>query len=394
MQRGKRLIIRLGWAALLITAAVPASGADDTAKAIATIKAVTREGKGNDAAGPAWKALVAQGPAALFPTLEAIDDANPTAANWLRTAVDAIAENEMKAGRTLPADKLEAFVTNTKFAPSARRLAFELLVKQNPEAKDRLLPRFLDDPSADLRRDAVAAEFGRASDKADLQKVLSFARDKDQIEAIARKLEDDYKLKVSISEHFAFVTHWHLIGPFDSAEGKALTLSYPPEKAKDTTGKFKGKGGEQLTWKPHVTTDKYGVVNLNKAVGKHKDAAVYALAVLLAEKETPCEIRVGCINAIQIFLNGAKLFEREEYHHGMPMDHNVAKGTLARGANVIVLKVCQNNQTDSWAQDWMFQLRVCDATGGPLPGVKQVVSDGDKMALIKLGHIPATEEKK
>ena len=33
------------------------------------------------------------------------------------------------------------------------------------------------------------------------------------------------------------------------------------------------------------------------------------------------------------------------------------------GTNVILLKICQNEQTESWAQDWEFQLRVCDGLG-------------------------------
>jgi hypothetical protein len=28
-----------------------------------------------------------------------------------------------------------------------------------------------------------------------------------------------------------------------------------------------------------------------------------------------------------------------------------------------VVKVCQNEQTEPWAQNWAFQLRLCDATG-------------------------------
>ena len=140
----------------LVTAPAPAD--DDTARALAAIKAVKKEGKGNDDAGPAWKTLVSKGAAALLPTLEAFDDANPTATNWLRTAVDAIAEGEKAAGRKLPADKLEAFATNAKFAPSARRIAYELLLTQDPAAKARLLPGFLNDKSPELRRDAIAAE--------------------------------------------------------------------------------------------------------------------------------------------------------------------------------------------------------------------------------------------
>src|SRR4051794_21570327 len=89
-------------------AATPTPAADHaTTQALQTLKRVTREGKGNEDAGPAWKALVGKGGDALLPTLEAFEDGNPTAANWLRTAVDAIADGEKTAGRKLPADKLE-----------------------------------------------------------------------------------------------------------------------------------------------------------------------------------------------------------------------------------------------------------------------------------------------
>lgn len=398
MPRGNRTACRFAWAAAAVVGLIAAAPAapNDVGQAIATIKAVTREGNGNDAAGIAWKELVGQGVAALFPTLAAIDDTHPTTANWLRLAAGAIAEKETAARRLLPADKLEAFLKDTKHAPSARRLAYELIVQHDPAAADRLLPSFLNDPQPDLRRDAVATELkkleasARPSVKADLERLLTFARDKDQVETIAKKLEADYKTRVRLSEHFALITHWHLVGPFASSEGKALTTPHPPEAATNASDKFPGKGRE-VAWKPHITTDRYAIVDLNKAVGKEHDAAAYALAVIVAEKATPCEIRAASPNAVQIFLNGKKLFEREEYHHGANLDHHIGKGTLKAGENIVVLKVCQNNQTESWAQAWQFQLRVCDATGGPLPGVTQRVPGGPT---IKIGFVPESPNAK
>ena len=132
------VVLVLGAAVL----AAPVAADDETTRALAAIKAVKKEGKGNDDAGPAWKTLVSKGSPALLPALEAFDDTNPTATNWLLTAVSAITEGEKAAGRKLPADKLEAFATNAKFAPSARRIAYELLVAQDHAAKDRLRARF------------------------------------------------------------------------------------------------------------------------------------------------------------------------------------------------------------------------------------------------------------
>jgi hypothetical protein len=45
----------------------------------------------------------------------------------------------------------------------------------------------------------------------------------------------------------------------------------------------------------------------------------------------------------------------------------VGRGVLKKGHNEILLKVYQNEQTESWAEEWSFQLRVCDALGGAVP---------------------------
>lgn len=369
---------------------------DETDRALKALRAVTKEGKGNEDAGPAWKALVSKGAPALLPTLEAFDEANPTATNWLRAAVDAIAEGEAAAKRPLPADKLEAFAKDTKFAPSARRVAYELLASQDATAKDRLLPGFLNDKSPDLRRDAVARELdilekNRPIPKADLEKLFRFTRDKDQVDLLAKKVGENGG-KASVSEHFGFVTHAALVGPFDSTDGKGFTTSYPPETAKDASGAFKGKEAE-VKWAAASTGEKYGTFDLNKLLGKHKSAAAYALAVIVAEKDTPCDVRVTSPTAVQIFMNGKKVFAHEEYHHGAPFDAMIAKAPLKAGDNVLVLKVLQNNQTESWAQVWQFQMRVCDDTGGPLPLKQKATIDG-KEQTIPLGFIPEGAEPK
>lgn len=380
-----------------LAALVPSAtfAADEAvAKPIAALKAVEREGKNNDTVGLAWSGLVSQGVSALIPALEAVDDNNPTSANWLLTAAGAIAEAETKAKRKLPVEKLVAFVKETKHAAAARGLAFEML----PEAeRGRLLAGFLDDPSADLRRIAVADRLEslakqKPAPKDALEKLLSSARDPDQVEAIAKKLETEHQAKVSLAEHFGFVTHWSIIGPFPSARGKALAVKYAPEEKVTPGEKLKGKEDAEVTWSPIVSRDKLGLVDFNKLIGKHYDAAAYATAVLAAEKGGPVEIRVTSPNALQVFLNGKKLFEREEYHHGDNMDYHVGKGQLAAGPNVLVVKICQNNQKETWAQRWQFSARACDATGAPLPGVTQLVGESK----IKLGSVPAaaTEEKK
>lgn len=389
--------VALALAAALAAAPTPAAD-DATATALRAITRVTREGKGNEDAAPAWKALVARGGPALLPTLEAFDDGNPAAANWLRTAADAIADAERAAGRKLPADALEAFATNPKFAAAARRQAYELLVSQVPAAREKLLPAFLDDKSPELRRDAIAFELerlergGKAAPRADLEKLFAATRDKDQVELLGKKVKEAGGA-ASTTAHFGFVTAVQLVGPFDGPESKGFGVAYPPETAAAATGAFAGKDGAKLKWVPAATADRDGRFDLNTLLGKHKDAVAYALAVVVAEKETPCEVRVTSPTSVKIFLNQKELFGRDEYHHGAPFDGHTGRGTLRKGENVVVVKVCQNNQTQTWAQKWEFQARVCDATGGPLAGVTQLAPDGKALPLGFLAEAPAEEKK-
>jgi hypothetical protein len=39
---------------------------------------------------------------------------------------------------------------------------------------------------------------------------------------------------------------------------------------------------------------------------------------------------------------------------------------LKKGTNKILVKTCQNEQTESWAQDWKLQIRITDTAGKAL----------------------------
>jgi len=361
---------------LFLTICTPAFAiAADPAPLLTTIKSVTAEGKGNAEAATAWKSLVGIGADALFPTLMAVDDAKPVAVNWLRLAAQAIVEKEQQAQRALPAEKLEAYVKDVKHVPAGRRLAYEFLVLADAKAPERLLPGMIEDPSVELRRDAIAAAIEAATPliKSDATQAIQrfgalfrASRDQDQVEKLAKTLKE-LKSEPDLNKHFGVVLDWTVLGPFDSVKGAGYDKAYEPETKIDLSATYKGKDGKDVKWTPHSSAEPYGVVDLNKALGKHKDAVAYAFTVVNAEQETPVEIRFGCICAVKIYLNGKEVFAREEYHHGQRFDQYLSTGTLKAGRNEILLKVCQNNQTDSWAQDWKFQLRLCDATGGSLP---------------------------
>jgi hypothetical protein len=345
--------------------------AQDVNSLLARIKAVGKEGQGNVDAAKAWKELVAQGPAVLPEVLAGMDDASPVAVNWLRGAVEAIQDKALQKGEKLPVDRIEGFLNDTRHAGASRRLAYETLVRLDPKTPERYLPKMLDDPSSELRRDAVAVKLASVksngnADPKTYQSLLKHARDVDQVNEICAALK---KLGVEIDKtrHYGFITRWNLIGPFDNVKGVGFNAVYPPEKEIILKASYTGKGDEKVAWREHATTKELGLVDLNEAVGKLKGAVYYAYAAVESASERPVELRAASNNAVRIWLNGKEIYFREEYHHGMQLDQHVGKGVLKAGRNEILLKVLQNEQTDSWAQQWSFQLRVCDYLGAAVP---------------------------
>lgn len=300
--------------------------------------------------------------------LAGMKDAGPLATNWLRAAVDTIAERHLNKTGELPMDDLEAFLFETKQSPRARRLAYEWIVRVDPAAEARLMPKMLHDPSLELRRDAVARVLDAAA-KAEGDEAIAFyetaldaVRDLDQVETCTKALEKLGK-QVDTATKLGFLTKWKIIGPFDNTDRNGYAAVYSPENKTDFDTAYPGKLGE-VKWIDYQTDEGYGIVDLTTALDKHKGAAAYAAAEFISDQARDIELRLGCINAHKLWVNGKLILQNEVYHAGMNVDQYIGMAKLRPGKNVILLKVCQNEQTESWAQRWQFQLRVTDSLGG------------------------------
>jgi hypothetical protein len=352
---------------LLLCLALPGGNDPELQDALRAIRSVGREGSGHAEASRAWQLVVGRGPSAYLRLLEAFDGADVRAANWLRTAADAI-----PAGPEPEAAALEAFLKDIARHPEARFLAYGRLARLDPAAPDRLLPGLLDDPGRDLRREAVAralreAEKGEPGEAgARFARVLPHARDLDQVNAIAARLKK-LGVAVDLQAHFGVIARWAVITTFDNTGMKGFAVSYPPEKNVDLAASGEGKGGKPLRVVELSTPDPHGLVDLNAGLGKEMGAVAYAFAVVDSPEEREVDLRVGTNNAVKMFLNRELVAFRDEYHHGMRMDQYVGRGRLRKGRNEVLLKICQNEQKDDWAQKWSFQARLCDRLGTPVP---------------------------
>lgn len=365
------MVVSLGML-LAISASTAVLEAAELAPALAKLRAVGPKGEGNQAASEAWPTVAAAPVAELTSVLAAMDGVNPLAENWLRSAAETIAQKHRAA---LPVADLEKFLADTKHSPRARRLAYELIAVVDAGAEARLIPGLIDDPSLELRRDAVALAMDKAAqtlqsgDKATAAKqyLAAFAasRDLDQVKAITEKLKS-LEVAVDLPTHFGFLMKWQLIGPFDNKDGKGYAVAYPPETTPfAANAAYEGVTGD-VKWGGHITTDPYGVVDLNEALGKHKGAIAYAYATFDSTEDCEANFRLGSICANKLWVNGKPVLANEVYHAGMEVDQYVSRAPLKKGTNTILVMIAQNEQTEAWAQDWKFQLRVCDDIGTPI----------------------------
>lgn len=368
-----RFITSIAFAAAL-AGLVGEARAADLGESLKTLRSVGPQGAGNEAARVAWQ-QVAQSDAARLPDLlAALDGANPLAANWIRTAIDAICERTLRDGGSLPQALLERFVLETVHDPKGRRLAYEWLCQVDAKAEDRIVPQLLHDPSLELRRDAVARliaqaqSAGKPAEAVELWKTaFQAARDRDQVDAIAAALKK-LGVPVDLVGHDGMIVDWWVIGPFDNTGEKGFSTEYPPERGFDPRAEHQGKHGT-VRWQKFSSDSPEGQVDLNRALAggmkseKEREIVGYAAAEFYWPEARAVQIRTASFNALKIWLNGKLIDEHDVYHGGSMFDQYRAAAVLEPGRNVILVKACQNAQTQDWAEVLSFQFRVCDEIG-------------------------------
>lgn len=364
-ERSSRVVAML-IACLLI--GVP-SGADaiDLSKLISTVKKIGPEGVGHEEAIAAMNELSSATASDIPEMLKGMNDANRLAENWLRSAIESAA-----AKGDLPFGKLYSFLEDKTNSQHSRRLAFELITEAKPDQKDAMLSMMLEDPSLEIRKDAVALEVSKIKKFATnenkvkgYQRVLQSAREIEQIKSIAEALSE-LDVEVDLNQHFGMIMEWQLIGPFENKNQSKFDEAYPPEKEINLSATYDGMDDAKVTWKKHVSEEDEGVVDLNKALSNHKGAITYAYTEFNSSDAKEVDVRLGCINANKVWVNGKLVIENEVYHASSNLDQYISKANLKKGKNTILIKVCQNEQKESWAQRWQFQFRISDDSGKAL----------------------------
>ncbi|MEM9367146.1 MAG: hypothetical protein AAGD07_14225 [Planctomycetota bacterium] len=331
----------------------------------------------------------------LWSVLATMKEAEPRGKNWLRLVASDLlqkAENE-NSGSGLAEKFLSTrirFIRDRSHDPDARYLIYRSVIRGDDGLRDELLSEATDDPSLPLRYLAVAAGMKRAEAmkepqpveaKTLYQSLVRNARHPDQIRSIAKAL-DDLGEPVDLAKTLAMIRQWEVIASFNNTDGVGFAAAYPVERVyldasnepAELLRSFQDED-ETLDWQTVQSDDAMGVVDLNPVYDNAKNAVAYAYCQFRIAEDVfagdgelrQFQVRLGSKNANKAWMNGVPVLANEVYHSGGMIDQYVGVCGLRPGLNSILLKICQNNQTQPWAQEFQFQFRITDSTGQGIP---------------------------
>jgi hypothetical protein len=345
---------------------------DDVAPLLAAIARTGPGGAGSKEAREASSKLARCGVEILPQLFEALDTDNPVAANWCRAVYeDIVARESQRSDVEWPTAFLKDYVRGAERSGRARRLALSLLDRIEPEFGSSLLPTLLDDP--EFRRDAVDAALSagekalRAKDdsaaKIEFRKAFDHARDSGQVTKAAAKLQSLGET-ADVIAHLGLVVDWWIVGPFDAPEKTGFATVFEPEKLVDLKASYRVQNGE-TTWKRTVAADALGTLNLNTVLGATREAVGYAYTEFDVSAAVAAELRCGADDNCSVWLNGKKVFARDQWLNGTRFDRFVTPIKLVAGRHTLLVKVCQGPQhkDPEVPNNWSLQLRLCDPQG-------------------------------
>ncbi|MFU7559969.1 hypothetical protein ACMFWY_14935 [Roseiconus sp. JC912] len=351
---------------------------------LAVIASTDGTDEADQAASKAVRQLQSLPSTEITDVLSGFNDASQRGRNWLRALAADVADNG-----EFPESELLKFFNDRSGDADARYVAFQLLVGNDNDAKAKLLANAATDPSLPVRYLKIQSLIDAAEKQKDespgeaketLQQVVQNARSANQLEKATAMLSD-LGVKVDLADTLGMMTQWWAIGPFDNTDSKNFDTEYTPEQRYlesgspiATTGPGepqteKGKDGQPVTWLRIDSDDKLGMVDLNAPLKNAKDATAYVYCRFSTDSESAdfeAQIRLGCITANKVWVNGKLVTSNEVYHSGSRIDQYVAPCTLSKGENTVMIKVLQNAQTEPWAQDYQFQFRLTRPDGSPV----------------------------
>jgi hypothetical protein len=147
-----------------------------------------------------------------------------------------------------------------------------------------------------------------------------------------------------------FIRHWLVLAPIaieENAGASEIRNDFLKGEAsiKPKAGDKAMVAGTELTWKAHTAPDFF--IDFLQAFGKERgeQVAAYAVAYVIADDAMTVKAAAGSNDQFKAWVNGKQVLEFTETRT-LEKDTDIADVTLAKGQNVVVLKVV--NEVNNW----------------------------------------------
>jgi len=147
-----------------------------------------------------------------------------------------------------------------------------------------------------------------------------------------------------------FIRNWLVLAPLPIEEGSGASeidkdLLKGEAKLKPKAGEKVKFEGKDVAWTAHKTADWF--IDFLTAFGKDRgeDVCGYAVAYVMADDEMKVKLAIGSNDQCKAFVNGKEVAKFGETRT-LEKDTETAEVTLAKGQNVVVLKVI--NEKNNW----------------------------------------------
>ena len=185
-----------------------------------------------------------------------------------------------------------------------------------------------------------------------------------------------YGLAKNWMDEQGFISNWLIVGPFPNPGERPDCNGFHIDYLKNYGGELnctpangmeiKTDDGKVVKWQPYQSTDttvNFFSVEFLKLEPQQSSILCYAACWVDSDADKDVELRIGSDDGYKLWVNH-KLVSEQNVYRSMEMDQETHKVKLNKGRNLILVKV---------ATDWgefAFMLRVVDADGKEVPGIK------------------------
>jgi hypothetical protein len=185
-----------------------------------------------------------------------------------------------------------------------------------------------------------------------------------------------YALAKNWMDEVGFIDHWLIAGPFPNPGERPDNAGFNIDYLKNYGGELgcvptngmevKDPNGNATKWQQYASSTpeiNFFSIELLKLEPSQEDILCYCACWLDSDADKEVELRIGSDDGYKLWVNH-KFVSEQNVYRSMEMDSETHKVKLNKGKNLILIKVTQD-----WGE-FQFQMRVVNAEGKEVPGVK------------------------